>query len=95
MEITTNFNLVYQRRSQGNSSFVFVVFVVFLIVSKAATQIEKIVRGFLARRRVRRIAQTKYSKYYDSKQDKFYYFNQTTNETSWTASQWLLKQVSL
>mmetsp|Transcript_923 Transcript_923/g.920 ORF Transcript_923/g.920 Transcript_923/m.920 type:complete len:505 (-) Transcript_923:48-1562(-) len=58
----------------------------------AAIQIERIVRGFIARRRVRRIAQNKYSKYYDSKQDKFYYFNQTTNETSWTASQWLLKQ---
>jgi guanylate kinase len=53
---------------------------------------ERIVRGFLGRCRVRKIAETKFSKYFDAKQDKFYYFNHTTNETSWKASNWLIRQ---
>jgi hypothetical protein len=59
---------------------------------QAAIQIERIVRGFVGRCRVRRIAQTKFSKFYDSKKDKFYYFNHGTSQTSWTASTWLLRQ---
>lgn len=58
----------------------------------AATQMQKIVRGFNARNRMRKIARNKYTKYYDAKSDNFYYIDKELGETFWTPSLWLLKQ---
>lgn len=41
---------------------------------------------------MRKLAQTRFSKYYDSKLDKFYYYHHITDETTWNASSWLIKQ---
>ena len=60
---------------------------------QAATQIERIVRGFIARRRVRAKAREYYSKFFEAKGHKFYYMNNMTGETFWDPSPWLMKQV--
>mmetsp|Transcript_22876 Transcript_22876/g.33420 ORF Transcript_22876/g.33420 Transcript_22876/m.33420 type:complete len:412 (-) Transcript_22876:507-1742(-) len=59
---------------------------------QAATNIQRIGRGFISRARVRQKAQERFSKFYESKQDKFYYMNNETGETFWNPSPWLLKQ---
>jgi hypothetical protein len=57
----------------------------------AATEIERIARGYIARRAVRIMAMEKYSRFYDAKGDRFYWMNNETKETSWSVSTWLRK----
>ena len=42
--------------------------------------------------RARRVVHFKYKKYFDAKQGKFYWVNQQTQEATWKASAWLIRQ---
>jgi tRNA uridine 5-carbamoylmethylation protein Kti12 len=59
---------------------------------KAAIEIERVVRGFIGRMRVRKVANTKYTRFYDGSVNKFYWLDKSTGKTTWNVSQWLLKQ---
>ena len=58
----------------------------------AAVQIERLARGFVGRMRARKLANQKYTRFYDSNLNKFYWLDKTTNETTWTVSNWLYQQ---
>ncbi|KAJ1384387.1 hypothetical protein B484DRAFT_17921 [Ochromonadaceae sp. CCMP2298] len=58
----------------------------------ACTKIEKVVRGFVARMRVRKKVNEKYTRFYDSDLNKFYWLDKSTGETTWTVTNWLRKQ---
>jgi hypothetical protein len=51
---------------------------------------QRVVRGFMARRATMKLAREKYMRYYDSSLNKFYYLNNETKKTTWKASRWLL-----
>lgn len=56
---------------------------------KAATRIQRIVRGFIGRFRARKVAALKYTRFYDAKTDKFYFMLNSSKKTFWKASPWL------
>jgi hypothetical protein len=58
----------------------------------AAIQIERIVRGFLGRRKMRRAVRERYSKFYDGTSNTFYYLDKETDSTFWNPSPWLQRQ---
>lgn len=60
--------------------------------SHAAIKIENIVRGFLARMRTKKRAAQKYTRFYDSNLNRFYWMVNETQKTTWKASAWLIKQ---
>lgn len=59
---------------------------------KAAIKIEKVVRGFMGRMRVKRVATEYYSRFFDPKSSKFYWLDKATETTSYTVSSWLARQ---
>lgn len=59
---------------------------------KAAALLNRIVRSFIGRMRVRKVAHTRYTRFYDSNLNRFYWMNNETEVTSWKASPWLVKQ---
>mmetsp|Transcript_9921 Transcript_9921/g.16330 ORF Transcript_9921/g.16330 Transcript_9921/m.16330 type:complete len:537 (-) Transcript_9921:543-2153(-) len=58
----------------------------------AQQKLEKIIRGFMGRMKARRKANEKYTRFYDSNQDRFYWLDKTTGETTWTVTPWLRRQ---
>jgi WW domain len=50
--------------------------------------IQRIARGFTHRARSRRIAHSKFTRFYDSNLNKFYYMYNDTQQTFWKASKW-------
>ena len=58
----------------------------------AALLFQRIVRGFLARRLVKRVAAQCYRRYYDAEQMAFYWLDSRTGVTTWEASPWLVNQ---
>lgn len=58
----------------------------------AAVKLEKLVRGFIGRMRARKKACGKYTRYYDAKTGKFYWYDKTTDKTSYNVSNWLVRQ---
>ena len=59
----------------------------------ASTQkVQRIVRGFTHRMRARKIVHRKYTRFYDSNINKFYYMFNETQTTFWKASPWLERQ---
>lgn len=59
---------------------------------QAAVQIQKVIRGFNGRMQTRKLANEKYTRYYDPTLNKFYWLDKSTQTTSWTVSPWLLRQ---
>jgi len=59
---------------------------------KSAINIEKIVRGFLCRMRVRKLVHKSYKRFYDAKVNAFYWYKNSTGKTSWKVSNWLIHQ---
>lgn len=57
----------------------------------AAALIQKVVRGFIGRMRARKLANKKYTRFFDAKQNKFYWMVNDTKKTTWKASSWLKK----
>ena len=58
----------------------------------AVCKLERIIRGFIHRRRAREKARQAYTRFYDADVNKFYYLNNKTQQTFWKASKWLIKQ---
>lgn len=58
----------------------------------ASIEIQRVIRGFNSRRRVKRMACQKYSKYYDAPSHKFYYMDNETQRTFWDPTTWLIHQ---
>jgi hypothetical protein len=56
---------------------------------EACTKIEKVVRGFVGRMRTRKLANQKYTRFYDANLNKFYWLDKTTQETTWNVTPWL------
>jgi hypothetical protein len=59
---------------------------------EAAERIGKVVRGFIGRMRARKIANTRYTRFYDSNLNKFYWLDLKTQQTTWNVSPWLERQ---
>lgn len=59
---------------------------------KAAGNICRIVRGFIHRTRARKKVYAKYTRFYDSNVNRFYWMDNTTGQTMWKVSKWLVKQ---
>lgn len=58
----------------------------------AATQFQRIVRGFLARNRVKHLAALAFSRFYDMNEDAFYWSDHKSGETTWQPTRWLRRQ---
>lgn len=58
----------------------------------AAARINRVLRGFVGKMRVRKVAVTRYSRFYDAKTNRFYYMDNKTQKTTWNVSKWLVKQ---
>jgi len=58
---------------------------------EAAVKIERLVRGFIGRMRVRKVANMKYTRFYDASVNKFYWLDKSTGKTTWNVSPWLFK----
>lgn len=58
----------------------------------AAIDIGRIVRGFIYRMRARKKAHSIFTRFYDSNLDKFYWMINSTKQTFWNSSKWLIKQ---
>lgn len=59
---------------------------------RASVMISKVVRGFVGRMKARKKANEKYTRFYDAKQNKFYWLDKVTNETTWNVTPWLARQ---
>ena len=59
---------------------------------KAVSNINRIALGFIARMRVRKIIYQKYTRFYDSQANKFYWLDNVTQKTTWKVSKFLMKQ---
>jgi hypothetical protein len=57
-----------------------------------AKYMQNIVRGFIGRRRAQRKAVIKWTRFFDSNQNKFYWMTNDDSKTFWNASAWLVKQ---
>ena len=65
----------------------------FTNLDKSSTvKIQRIVRGFTHRMRAKKKAHGKYTRFYDSNVNKFYWMINQTQQTFWKASAWLIKQ---
>lgn len=58
----------------------------------SATKLNSIVREYLAKMRVRKILYARYSRFYDSNVNKFYWLDKKTQKTTWKVSKWIIKQ---
>lgn len=58
----------------------------------AALNIQRVARGYLARRVVTQMAAEVYSRYYDAKEKAFYWMDHRTGQTTWEVSRWLMNQ---
>lgn len=58
----------------------------------AVINIQRVVRGFIDRCRVRALANKKYVRYFDAESNRFYWYDKDTEKTSYTVSKWLLNQ---
>jgi hypothetical protein len=59
---------------------------------QVGTKIEKVVRGFLGRMKVRRLVHSRYTRFYDSNLNRFYWMENSTKKTTWKVSEWMVKQ---
>jgi hypothetical protein len=59
---------------------------------EAAENINRIIRGFIARCRVKRIAAERYGRYYDVETKRFYWHDRKSDTTTYNASPWLKSQ---
>lgn len=59
---------------------------------KAVKTIQRYVRGFVGKMRVRKLIHRKYTRFYDSNLNRFYWMENSTKRTFWKASKWLTKQ---
>lgn len=59
---------------------------------ESAKLLQRIVRSFIGRMRARKVAHQKYTRFYDSNVNKFYWMVNATQQTSWKASPWLMRQ---
>ena len=57
-----------------------------------AHEMQRIIRGFVGRRRVKNKANSKWTRFFDSKQNKFYWMENENQRTFWNATKWLVKQ---
>jgi hypothetical protein len=58
----------------------------------AAIHFQRITRGFISRMRVAKVAAEFYGRFYDIREDAFYWMDRRTGETTWVASDWLQRQ---
>lgn len=59
---------------------------------EAAALIQVIIRGFIGKMRARKVAHEQYTRFYDSKVNKFYWMKNSTGKTTWKVSNWLARQ---
>eukprot|EP01039_Chlorochromonas_danica_P001254 gene1254-1366_t len=59
---------------------------------KAVLTIQRIIRGFIHRMRVRKLANQYYQRFYDAKDNAFYWLDKRTQVTTYQASPWLQRQ---
>jgi len=78
----------------GNSQWILPLFVTLFTPEdhENATKINCLVRVFIAKMRVRKLAYARYSRFYDANVNKFYWFDKKTQKTTWKVSKWLIKQ---
>lgn len=56
---------------------------------EASELIQKVVRGFVGRMKARKLANQKYTRYYDAKLNKFYWLDKSTQQSTWHVTPWL------
>eukprot|EP01038_Epipyxis_sp_PR26KG_P012934 gene12934-17341_t len=78
----------------GHSTWIQPLFIDMYSVSDAvaALHLQRLVRGFVARMRVRKIANQFYTRFYDAKSKSFYWMNNANQKTTWKVSGWLQRQ---
>lgn len=78
----------------GNSKWTLPKFVKMYYTEdhEASVMIEKVIRGFVGRMKARKLANQKYTRFYDSNVNKFYWLDNKTQLTTWNVSPWLEKQ---
>ena len=54
--------------------------------------IQKFVRGFIGKMRVRKVVRERYMRYYEANQRKFYWHENKSGKTFWVVSNWLVRQ---
>lgn len=59
---------------------------------EAVLFVQRVARGFVGRAKARRLANLKYTRYYDGESNRFYWMENVTKKTSYTASKWLQRQ---
>ena len=59
---------------------------------KSAALINRIIRSYIGRMRIRKVAHSRFTRFYDSTLNRFYWMDNETDVTSWKASPWLVKQ---
>ena len=59
---------------------------------EATQMIQKVIRGFVGRMKARRVANTRYTRFYDANLNKFYWLDQKTQQTTWNVTPWLERQ---
>ena len=57
-----------------------------------AQGMQRIIRGFVGRRRVKHKADSKWTRFFDAKLNRFYWMENDTQRTFWNATKWLVKQ---
>ena len=81
-------------KTNGRSSWSLPMYVdKFSLEDEQATRLfERIVRGFIGRRRARREVYSQYTRYFDANVGRHYWVKHSTGMTFWKASNWLVKQ---
>ena len=59
---------------------------------KSSIEIQKIIRSFLSKRKVKKLADSKWTRFFDAKQNRFYWMTNIDGKTFWNATPWLKKQ---
>ena len=59
---------------------------------KAAAVMNRTVRAYIGKMRVRRASHQRFTRFYDSTLNRFYWMDNSTEKTTWKASPWLMKQ---
>ena len=59
---------------------------------QAAALINKIIRSYMGRMRMRHVAHQRFTRFYDFNLNRFYWMDNKAEKTSWKASPWLLRQ---
>jgi hypothetical protein len=54
--------------------------------------LQRVLRGFIGEMRARKVSHKRYTRYFDAKQKKPYWVDNTTQVATWNASKWLLRQ---